>query len=311
MKLTNNDVQAFAQAEFNTFDLSDFCLHKDIAIKELRDEIVAEWDELNSNDVMKSRHDYFKITDTKTSDYSERLLDLGGGKKIIYGIRHMGRDRDFPFIQLKPNFTIKDSREVFQIDKDLKDELMVFKPLFLSFWSAKKMDVDSIGATYLVTTAREMKELAPWSGEKNLNLHRVADDSYYDWYKNGYEKLHNKNPELEKKVTLNSRVSMKDSREQGLLYEVFIEGEKIGLISGERSSLLGHQGIYFHEIFIDEAWRGKGLAKAMQRKFLALNALDDDFIWGTIDDSNLSSYKTALSNGRKPIRFECFVKAPS
>lgn len=308
MKLTSNDVQAFAQAEFNTFDLSDFSLNEVVAIKELRDEIMTEWDELNSNEVMKSRHDYFQIPKTSISDYSERLLDLGEEKKVIYGIRHMGGNRDVPFIQLKSNFTIKDSKEAFQIYQCLKDELKVFKPLFLSFWSSIKMDVDFIGSTYLVTTARKTKELPSWSSEKSLKFQKVTDDSYYDWYKNGYEKFHYKNPELEKKVTLNSIDSMNDSREQGLLYKVYIEGEKIGLISGERTSLLGHQGIYFHEIFIDEKWRGKGLAKAIQRKFLTLNAQDDDFIWGTIDDSNLPSYKTALSNGRKPIRYECFIK---
>ena len=308
MKLASNDVQAFAQAEFNTFDLSDFSLNEDVAIKELQDEIMTEWGELNSTEVMKSRHNYFQIPETRISDYSERLFDLGGEKKVIYGIRHMGGDRDIPFIQLKPNFTIKDSKEAFQVYQDLKSELNVFKPLFLSFWSAKKMNVDFIGSTYLVTTAKEIKELSSWSGEKSLKFQRVTDDSYYDWYKNGYEKFHYKNPELEKKVTLNSFDSMKDSREQGLLYEVYIEGEKIGLISGEGTSLLGHQGIYFHEIFIDEKWRGKGLAKVIQRKFLTLNAQDDDFIWGTIDDSNLPSYKTALSNGRRPIRYECFIK---
>jgi len=88
------------------------------------------------------------------------------------------------------------------------------------------------------------------------------------------------------------------------MYEVYMKGKKIGLIAEERSPFLGHSGVYFHEIFISKKWKGKGLAKAIQRKFVN----DDDFIWGTIDAQNLPSYKTALVNKRRPIRFECFLK---
>ncbi|MDP7320550.1 MAG: hypothetical protein QF441_08075 [Bacteriovoracaceae bacterium] len=308
MKLTNDDVRSFAQEELNTFDLSNIELDINLALKELSDEIVSEWNELNSNEVMNSRNNYFEMPNTKSIDYAEKLLELGGNKKVIYGIRHMGGNKDLPFINLKPNFGINNVREVFEIYKKVKDEFTAFNPLYLSFWSPKKIDVDFIGSTYLVTRSKDIKLMKPWEGEASLELKKVVDDSYYDWYKSGYEEFHKERPDLEKKVTLNSLDSMRDSVGQGLMYEVYYDGEKMGIIAGESSSLLGHSAVYFHEIFISKKWKGKGLAKAMQRKFVEMSTKDDDFIWGTVDSHNLPSYKTALSNGRKPIRYECFIK---
>ena len=58
---------------------------------------------------------------------------------------------------------------------------------------------------------------------------------------------------------------------------------------------------------MDKKWKGKRLAKAIQRKFVAELAYENDYIWGTIDSANLPSYKTAFANGRKAIRVECFA----
>lgn len=308
MKLANSDVLAFAQAELNTFDLSNIDIDSNLALKELSSDIVSEWDELSSNEVMDSRNNYFKVPNTKSSDYAEKILKLDDDKKIICGIRHIGGNKELPFISLKPNFRIFNVEEALEVYNKIKNEFMAFKPLYLSFWSPKKMDVDFIGSTYLVARSLKIKSMKSWEGEALLKLKKVVDDSYYDWYKSGYEEFHKDRPDLEKKVTLNSLDSMEDSVEQGLMFEVYIDNEKIGLIAGESSPFLGHTGVYFQEIFISKSWKGKGLAKSIQRKFVEMATKDNDFTWGTVDDHNIPSYKTALSNGREAIRFECFVK---
>ena len=112
---------------------------------------------------------------------------------------------------------------------------------------------------------------------------------------------------LKDKVTINSKKVMQDSIEDGLLKSVLLNGKRIGLIAAKISKFLGYNGMYFNEIFIDKNFKGKGLAKAIQRKFIQEFSRSNEFIWGTIDSQNLPSFKTALANGRKPIRFECFV----
>lgn len=308
MDLIKNDVLNFAHEELNTFDLTNLEIDTNIAIKGLSDEIVSEWNELNSLEVLESRCKYFAVPNTTSSDYAEKLLALSSDMKIIYGIRHMGGNKEMPFINLKSNFRISSAKQAISIYNNIKDEFIAFNPLYLSFWSPTKVDVDFVGSIYLVANSSKIKAMKPWDSEASLNLKKVLDDSYYDWYKSGYEEFHKDRPDLEKKVTVNSLESMRDSLEQGLMYKVYLDGEQIGLIAAEKSKFLGHYGLYFHEIFITKKWKGKGLAKAIQRKFIEMNTENDDFIWGTVDSHNLPSYKTAQSNNRKAIRFECFIK---
>jgi hypothetical protein len=159
----------------------------------------------------------------------------------------------------------------------------------------------------MVSTSEQIKNIKNWHFENEICFLKIKDDSYYDWYKKGYNEFHYSNPLLKTKVTVNSIDSMRDVLNQGLLFYIELSGERIGLIAAERSKFLGRDGLYFHEIFLSKEYKGKGLAKAVQRKFISNFAVGNEFIWGTIDSSNLPSYKTANSNGRIAVRFECFI----
>jgi hypothetical protein len=180
MKLSKIDVNCFAVQELNTFKLSNIVLDTKLALKTLEEEIVSEWDELNSLEVMGSRNNYFSVPNTKSSDYAERLAEFSDDKKVIYGIRHMGGNKELPFINIKPNFDIKSFKEVSEISETLKNEHSAFKPLYLSFWSPREMDEGFVGSTCVVTKSEVVKALQPWESEESLELKKVKDDTYYD-----------------------------------------------------------------------------------------------------------------------------------
>ncbi|EQC43827.1 hypothetical protein M900_1451 [Bacteriovorax sp. Seq25_V] len=303
-------MQLFAKAVLDTFDLKEFSIDREKALIGLKDDISSEFEDLNSEETKKARNDHFKIEGAKPEDYFEKVLLLDSGRKVIYGIRHMGGNPDLPFVQLTPNYQIYSKAEALEVYEKVRHEFEVFKPKFLSFWSRDQIDADFFGSIYMVSTSKKMKLLDEWSLESDLTFTKITDDSYYDWYESGYKEFHESSPELSQKVTVNSVDSMRDSLEEGLLFYVEFQGERIGLIAGERSKLLGHDGIYFHEIFISKKWKGKGLAKAIQRKFIVSNTVEHELVWGTIDAHNLPSFKTAKSNGRRPMRYECFVDLP-
>lgn len=308
MKLNKDDAQSFALAALKTFDLTNLDISKKEALKELNKSIVSELEELNSEATKKARLEHFKIDGAVLDDYSEKFLCLNENRKIIYGVRHMSGKKDVPFIHFRADFPISSKSEALEIYQRVKSEFTVFNPIYLSFWTRNEIDADFFGSTYMVSTSQKLKYLDSWPKEDDLFFEGISDDSYYDWYKRGYKEFHEDFPHLEKKVGINSLDSMRDSLEQDLLKFVTIGNEKIGLIAAEKNNFLGHEGIYFMEIYIDKKWRGKGLAKAIQRKFIQDFTEGHEFIWGTIDSLNLPSYKTAFSNSRKPIRFECFIK---
>ena len=247
--LMKHDVQLFALATLNTFHLSSLEINQEVALGDLRDDITSEFEDLNLQDTKKARLDHFEVSGAGLNDYSEKLLCLDGHRKVLYGIRHMGGSRDVPFVQFTPSFPIGSKSEALEIYKAIKSELKVFNPLYVSFWTKSKIDSDFIGSVYMVSTSDKLKALTPWEQESAIRFKDISDDSYYDWYKKGYDEFHVDFPNLRQKVTVNSANSMKNSLEQGLIKYIFIDGEKIGLIAAEKNKLLGHDGIYFHEIY--------------------------------------------------------------
>ncbi len=303
MKLNENELQSFVMAELNTYDLNDLSLNTELALKEIRDELLEELEDLNSDDTKQARLDYFKVQGAKKDDYREKLIEVEKDKAVIYGIRNMGGNPEIPFIQIRPNFSISSKEESLKIYDLIKEDFKLFKPLYLSFQAVRKAHADFYGSVHMIARTSELINKEKWPHEDSIEFTNISDDSYYDWYTKGYEEFHTDHPELKNKVTINSSESMKDT----LLKLVTLGGERIGLIAGEESNFLGNSGVYFHEIFISKKWKGKGLAKAIQRKFVEIFCSELDFVWGTIDCNNLPSYKTASSNGRRPVRYECFV----
>ncbi|WP_417334770.1 hypothetical protein [Halobacteriovorax marinus] len=307
MELNAAELKSFATAELNTYLLSSLSIDSNKALKEIEEEILDEYRDLNSEDTKRARLDYFKVNDAKSDDYAEKILELEDNKKVIYGIRHKGANPDLPFVQLKANFSITSKADALEIYQKVRHEFEVFKPLYINFHNAMKVDADFYGSIYMVASTKEIIECPNWSNEGKITFEAIKDNSYYDWYKDGYDQFHLDAPDLKNKVTVNSCSSMEDSLEQGLLKFVYLNEERIGLIAGERSDFLGSSAVYFHEIFISKKWKGRGLAKVVQQKFIKDFCSDLNFVWGTIDAHNLPSYKTAYSNGRRAVRYECFV----
>lgn len=306
MNLNNNVAQAIATATLETFNLTNLEVDHKLAHDSIKQEILSEYTELNSERVKHERCQHFGVG--KPEDYSETLFQLTDGRKMICGIRHLGGNSQWPFVNCVPSFEFQTKEEVVRTYSEIKKHFKVFKPKHISLWSKRDFDADLFGSTYLVSSAKEIKSKTAWSNENQINLKPITDDSYYSWYKKEYDELQQLPEHLKNKVLINDKETMDESLEHGLLSFVEWNGQKIGLIAATKENFLGRRGIYFNEILISQKWKGQGLAKAVQRKFICENVLDNYFVWGTIDRENTASYKTALANGRIPVRYECFVK---
>ena len=296
--------------EFAKFELKTYSSHPDSgrALSFLKQEIMDEFYDLNSKDTKYVRRSYFNIEGIKDADFSERLIVLKSGKRVIAGIRHMGANIDLPFVNIKANFEIETRDEAFDVYKEVFHFFEAFSPKYIRVYSAQNIKADLIGSVYMLASYNEVISIKAWDKEKDINFETIANDDYYQWYKENYELFHQESPNLKNKVTVNSKEVMSDSRDEGLLKYIFYKGIKIGLISAEASSFLGAKSIYFNEIFILTDYRKIGLAKAAQRKFIESFASKDQLVWGTIDYNNTASFKTARANGRVAVRYENFFR---
>ena len=305
-ELSHQTLTAFADADLCSFDLHTLTLDKAQAHQWLRAELLDEWHELNQPDVMQARHQFFNIKHTTADDYQEHWIELNHTQSILCGIRHKGLSSDHPFVQIKPNFVIEHPQQLADIQKATAPLFRVFNPKHLVFWSAKPWCQCPIEAHYVAADASTIIAQPAWPQEHHIELRAVKHHDYYTWYQTMYTELHRDQPDLKNRVQPNDLTLLKQAQHQGLLFFIYYKQHKVGLISAERSPLLGHQGLYFNEILLDKHWRGVGLAKAAQKRFIVQNASKNDVIWGTINANNLPSLNTAYANQRRSVRYECF-----
>jgi GNAT superfamily N-acetyltransferase len=302
MLLSDSEIKSLAIAELKTFTMQ---LDEKRALESLETDIKEEFEELNSTEVKEGRASHFAIKGAVPADYAERILRLDNDRLALYGVRHKGGNRDLPFINLRVNFEINSREEVLAIFEKISEELKVFKPIEISFWSNKP--IGKVGSCYVVVATERIMNQKPWPKEDEIEFKAIENTDYYNWYKDEYEKFNEDRLDLKDWVTVNTEQDMEECMEDGLLHLVEYQGQRIGLVAAEESDLVGHEGFYFHELLIAKEFRGQGLAKAMQRKYVSELAPDSEYVWGTIYSENEPSFKTAQANGREKVRYECFI----
>ena len=298
----------FAKITLSTYNLDGFDIDEQIALNSISNDINQTLLDLNSEKTKLARFKHFNIPQVKPEDYKEHIISLDNDRKIICGIRHSGGNKEMPFVNIETNFK-SSKKELLQIyEEHLVNYFQKFTPNHLRYYTKNKAFKNINSSCYLIQKASIIKNKNPHKEEKMIELIQPKADSYYDWYVKGYQTFHENFPELKANVQINSKKSMDNSLKDGLLKIAKYNGEKVGLIAADNSSFLGNPGIYFIEIFIDQKWKGKGLAKSIQRKFIDTVSTGNEIIWGTIDYQNKPSYKTAIANNRVPVRFENFVQ---
>ena len=304
--LSESVLSGLSEAELKTYDLSQLPIDADRARRSIRAEVSELFDDLNADSARTARCARFRIPDSTPDDFAEHLLPVAGAGHALCGIRHANLNPELPFVALKTDFPLSGVEAVAEVYAQVEAHFRVFRPRWVAVTTRRPIG-GQLRATWMVQHARAMQARGPWPGEAALSLEQVSSTDYYAWYRAEYEAFLEAHPHLVDLVSINDLSVMEQSREAGLLHYLMLDGARAGLIAAERSDFLGHPGLYFNELYLTEAHRGRGLAKALQRRFVAECCPGDAFVWGTIDADNQASYRTARANGRLAIRCESFV----
>lgn len=259
-------------------------------------QVAKEFDEileLNNTAVLAERSEYIGVG--RPSDYLNRLIETDEGS-VVAGIRHLGSNKNKPFIFIWPSFKI---RSINKFVKSITPYFEVFKPEMICYWSRP----DCNDSDDKVIQQRFIAEVAKM-GKNDLTLSKP--ENYYEWYKSEYTQFHKENPDFINRIQANSKDRMDASLDKGLLYCLFQNEERIGLIAGDSELFLEKPTIYLNEIMIARNHRGKGNANKLLASFV--NTLDADYFICDIDSENTRSTNTALQSGQTVFSQEIFVK---
>ncbi|CAM3547150.1 hypothetical protein [Parendozoicomonas haliclonae] len=262
----------------------------------VEDQIRTELDEvleLNNPETLLSRATHFG---TGTPDgYLNRQIETSEGA-VIAGIRHLGGDKDKPFIFIWPSF---DTRLIKNVIDEITPHFSLFQPLYYNYWCRpeKNLKNEQVFQQRFIGSIIEMT--------KADTTPLVPADDYWNWYEAEYRDFHQQNPEYKYRIPINDRETMEQSRQEGLLYFFMHNNQKAGLIAGEQEIFLGKPSVYLNEILISSSFKGQGLANRMLASFVA--TLEADYFNCNIDVENIPSTRTALRSGQKIFSQEVFV----
>lgn len=308
--------QALSKSALASYDLTRLGISQPRALEAIASELAGRL-ALSEPARCEKRWRSLEIAGTQPADYAECVIEAGPLGTSLAGIRHANGNVERPFIDLWASVQPKSPDQLHEAIALLAERFRCFRPKHAALWlhpeSALIDDSTLAGGRGLNVVAGERDRLlhsqdmcGNSAGRAGLSL-SPPEAGYYQWYQANHKAFHAAAPELVDWVPGNSEAQMEDCRRDGLLYEVHRGGEQIGLIAGVRSPFLGQPGIYMMEIILHAEQRGKGLAVPVQRAFIEQAAAPGEIIWGTIDNRNQASLRTALRVGRRIVRAELFV----
>jgi len=304
----------FAKATLSTYEQT-FTSRFDpkVSLAFISSEIENERLSLNRQETLSRRLNHYRnfFPYASPADFQEKQLVTS--KKFLAGIRFIGGNAKEPFIDVLPSWKITTESEILEIIYLIKKEFRVFEPKYLQLWVEPSFEKHPYTKISFQVARRvicgfigELDVQAELS-DLEIKLSTVDDDHYYNWYQSVYADFHEKNPNLVNWVPCNSKEEMDESKSQKLLFWIYVNGKKAGIIGGCKSTLLGVNALYMDEILLTDAFKGKGLAPQVQKIYLAAICDRFDLVWGTIDAKNIPSTRTALRVGRKIVRSEIFL----
>jgi L-amino acid N-acyltransferase YncA len=250
---------------------------------------------------------------TDPLDWANRRVALSAGGWAVSGIRFRGRDLALPFIDVITTSEPPTPDGLAVVAEGLLPAYEAFAPLCLrvdapdpaGLLQAVEVDprygqrcaVDLYVVAGLVEDLRarpradsyEVVTVRP--GPAAVLAQRVAEI---------YAQNGELNPQQQMWAQPEDEDSLAECAEQGLLFEVLVDGEPAGVVASIRYDAHAMTGFSVQELCLDAHHRGKRLAAGvLQRLIDALPVQTGDVLWGTIHPDNTASLRNSMTVGRE------------
>ena len=253
------------------------------------------------------------------ADYPNRVLDLGD-QRVLVGIRHYGGDPARPFVDVLA-WTGR-RLDVARTADAAAGAYHAFSPPEVRIAgpaddAPRPADGRAVRRD-IVAVAGSLGEMLAAPAPPGLDRVRVADatvDEADAFVQTAYAAFNRRCPELIDRVPPTDRDRLEACLAAGTLAWWTVDGERAGLLAVERQiGWLALDGWLIEEEVAAPAWSGRGTAAAAQRRLAEDLARADPTahprtLFGTIDDANLASHRTAARAGRRPVTAWWFVAA--
>jgi hypothetical protein len=235
--------------------------------------------------------------------FKARLLEIDG-HRFLAQIHFTDRSGKLPYVEVYRASTPLGATDDPFIVRKLCDRFDVFLPQRVRFFHSAHMPLRApatrVDQHFLVAPARAMATRPVAPGFERIVLRRARNLDFYPRYVAAYEQMFATRPQLRGQVRIEPENSLANCLEQGLLYEIHVDGGWAGIVAASRETVVGVTGCYMNEIVLEGAARGQSLGPAVHQHFAKVVAAENPsgVITGMIASVNVPSLKTAIRAGR-------------
>lgn len=252
--------------------------------------------------------------------WANRRIELADGHWAIAGIRFRGRDVEKPFVDIIATSLPPEAARIEALAEVLP-HFEDFAPLCLrvnipeSTLSAAELseaeDFHGDAESELLIVASPIDEMKMRPHALLFDATTLIPCSTHDAAEltaEIYGELAASRPQLREWATPADAQSLEEAAEQGLLFEIRVNGETAGIVAAERQDAYGFTGFCMQEIALNAAHRGRSIGVAtLQHLVRALDAKPFDLLWGHIHPGNIPSLSNAQASGRKIVTSHAWI----
>jgi hypothetical protein len=242
------------------------------------------------------------------ASYLDRWLPLGTGGHVLAGPRYLGRDPDLPFMGVSASDRPLVAADAEPLRALARREFVAFHPRFVLVQTA-----DPIGAW--AGTRPEQRQLVGRLGDlrgrttpPELAAVPRSDTAVYDRYRQIFELDVERDPAHARHTRAETREDLQALADQGLLFDVEVDGAWAGIVAAEPDARRGVRGATVIELTLAHRFRRRGYGRHLSTLLARGVPLpDDQFLIGTIHAGNTAAYRSALAAGRVDVGGEIVV----
>lgn len=241
--------------------------------------------------------------------WANRRIELESGRWAVTGIRFRGRDVAAPFVDVIATDVGPDAEGIAELAGVLP-HYEPFAPLCLRVHLPGDARSAALAGPFTAVTDQlvvagpvaRMTGHEPGPRSDAVELTRTTPDEAAERVAQIYEEARRTTPSLADWATPADADQLEDADDEGLLFDVVVDGRAAGVVASVREDAYGSTGFVVEEIALDAAHRGRGYGPAvLQHLARRLPASASDVLWGHVHPDNAPSLRNALASGREVV----------
>jgi hypothetical protein len=228
---------------------------------------------------------------------------IGDDLHAMLSMRFEGLDVTKPFVDASPLSRPLEPCDLPGLAAAAMDIYRVHNPRHVRLWSSEPIDAFLGSQRDRRFLGAPLSDLQPHDVPAGLALVPTAVVDHYDEAEAAYNAVDQDHPEHPRQASLASRESLQDSADDGLLFDITMNGTWAGYsaVQTDSDDTLGLPSYVVRDVFLAKPFRGEGLGRHLAPLLAQSLPEQSNILLGAIHANNTGARNAALAAGRQDV----------